>query len=342
MKHLLIIATIIALTACVKDKPNVSSGTPVQLSNSKKVYIVNEGNFMNGNSSVSLYDPGTSQVIEKFYQDQNNGVALGDVAQSMAAINSLFYIVVNNSSKIVICDEAFKLKSVINGFNSPRYILPVSNSKAYVTDLYSNGIHILNLNSNTVTGAISCPGWTERMAMVYNKVFVTNIKRNYLYVINASNDSKADSINVGPGAASVVSDKNDKVWVLSAGNQTAGIAPSLKKIDPISQQVESNFDFASTDSPNSLCLNRTKDTLYFLNGGIYRMPITATALPASPLVAKGNRTYYGLGVNPHDFTIYASDALDYIQRSNVYIFDAAGNEKSFFKAGINSNSFYFE
>ncbi|MGZ3921989.1 MAG: hypothetical protein ACXVC7_16935, partial [Bacteroidia bacterium] len=70
--------------------------------------------------------------------------------------------------------------------------------------------------------------------------------------------------------------------------------------------------------------------------------LSETSVPSSPLIPKGSHTYYGLGINPNDFTIYASDALDYIQRSNIYIFDAAGNEKSFFKAGINSNSFYFE
>jgi YVTN family beta-propeller protein len=330
------------LASCIKDKPNVTQGPEVQLSNNKKVYVVNEGNFMAGNSSVSLYDPGSSQVIEKFYQDQNNGSPLGDVAQSLLHHNSSYYIVVNNSSKIVVCDEQFKIKTVITGFNSPRYIFPVSNSKAYVSDLYSNSIQILNLNSGSITAGIPCAGWTERMVMVYNKVFVTNLKRDFLYVINAVNDSKSDSINVGPGAGNIIVDKNDKIWVLSAGSQTAGVAPSLKKIDPVTQQVETSFSFASTDSPGNLCFNRTRDTLYFLNGGVFRFPITHTVLPSSPVIPKGNRTYYGLGINPNDFTLYASDALDYIQRSNVYIFDMNGNEKSFFKTGINSNSFYFE
>jgi hypothetical protein len=342
IKNILVIALALSFTACVKDKPVIDRSGSVQLSNSKKVYVINEGNYMVGNSSVSLYDPGSSQVIEKFYQDQNNGVALGDVAQSLENINSQFYVVVNNSSRIAVCNEQFKLKSVINGFNSPRYILPVSNSKAYVSDLYSNKIHVVNLNTNTISGYIACPGWTEQMAMVYNKVFVTNVKRNYLYVINAINDNKTDSINVGPGAANIVTDKNDKLWVLSSGSQTAGIAPSLKKIDPLTQQVESSFDFAPGELPGSLCFNRTKDTLYYLNAGIFKMDINAGSLPSAPFIPKENRTYYGLGINPNDFAIYASDALDYIQRSNIYVFDAAGHEKSFFKAGINSNGFYFE
>ncbi|MGZ4100224.1 MAG: YncE family protein [Bacteroidia bacterium] len=343
MKHYFLILIVTAsLYSCVKDKPNITKGSQVQLSTNKKVYIVNEGNFMAGNSSVSLYDPGSAQVIEKFYQDQNSASPLGDVAQSMLHFNSEFYIVVNNSSKIVVCDDQFKNKGIINGFTSPRYILPVSNSKAYVSDLYANKLFIVNLNTNAITSFIPCGGWTEKMVLSYSKAFVTNIKRNYVYVINTTNDTKTDSINIGPGAADIVVDKNDKIWVLSAGNQTASVVPTLKRINPLTNLVETTINFNLSDSPNNLCMNRTKDTLYFLNGGIFRIALSETSVPSSPLIPKGSHTYYGLGINPNDFTIYASDALDYIQRSNIYIFDAAGNEKSFFKAGINSNSFYFE
>lgn len=328
--------------SCVKDKPANPVQPQVQLSGNKKVYVVNEGNFMVGNASVSLFDPGSSQVIENFYQSQNSSSFLGDVAQSLSRFNSLFYVVVNNSNKIVVCDEQFKFKASINGFTSPRYILPVSNSKAYVSDLYANKVYIVNLNSNAITGTIPCPGWTENMALAYNKAFVTNRKRNYTYVINASNDIKNDSINVGPGAGDITVDKNDKVWILSAGDKTASIVPTLKKIDPLTHVIETNLDFTLNDSPGNLCINKTKDTLYFLNGGIFRLAINALSVPAVPLIEKGSKTFYGLGINPNDYTIYASDALDYIQKANIYIFDVLGNQKHTFKAGINASSFYFE
>jgi DNA-binding beta-propeller fold protein YncE len=228
------------------------------------------------------------------------------------------------------------------GFTSPRYILPVSNSKAYVSDLYANKINIVNLNNNTVSSSISCQGWTEEMVMVYNKVFVTNKKRDYVFVIDALSDSKEDSIHVGYNSSSIVVDKYDKIWVMSAGNTTTSVLPSLKRIDPLTKQVDKSFSFTSADTPGSLCINKTKDTLYFLNQGIFRMDISSGSLPLAAFISKGSKTFYGLGVNKNDYTIYASDALDYIQKSNIYIYDASGNQKSLFKAGINSNSFYFE
>ena len=95
MKNYLFIFILFAFYSCVKDRPNSTPQPAVQLSSQKKVYVINEGNFMSSNSSISLYDPGSNSVIENFYQSQNNAI-LGDVAQSISYFNSQFYTVVNN------------------------------------------------------------------------------------------------------------------------------------------------------------------------------------------------------------------------------------------------------
>jgi DNA-binding beta-propeller fold protein YncE len=341
LRKLVYFLPLLIAAGCVKDKPVVEAQPAVTLSNNKKVYVVNEGNFTYNNSSLSLYDPGTAQAVEDFFKSQNN-VSLGDVAQSLTFFQNRFYIVVNNSGKIVICNEQLKQQTTVTGLASPRYLLPVTNSKAYVSDFKSNNIYVLNLSSSTITGSIYCPGWTEQMALIYNKAFVTNKYRNYLYVINTATDTKSDSVNVGPDAGSVVIDRNDQVWVLSSGDPAKNINASLKRINPLSLQVEKTMNFPSGAYPNSLCLNRGKDTLYYLDNGICRLSVSDFSLPSAPLVAKGSKNFYGLGVNPNDYCIYAADVLDYTQRSNVYVYDANGNQKFFFKAGINSNGFYFE
>ncbi|MBK9284113.1 MAG: hypothetical protein IPM51_07300 [Sphingobacteriaceae bacterium] len=331
----------IILSACIKDKPQVVSSQAVNLSNASKILIVNEGNFMSSNASVSLYDPGSGSVIEDYYKNQN-GTSLGDVAQSMYYFNGNYYTVVNNSGKIMVCNRDFKLTSTINGFTSPRYILPVSNGKAYVSELYGNQIKIVNLNTNQITGGIICPGWTEKMVKAYHKVFITNPQKNYCYVINSISDEKTDSVFVGINAASIVVDANDKIWVLSSGDLANSIAPLISRINPISLEIELAYAMAMSDRPTELCLNKNKDTLYYLNKGICKMSIQSNSTPSSPFISGGNRNYYGLNIDPHSNVIYVSDVLDYIQKSNVYLFDVNGNEKKFFKAGIIANSFYFE
>lgn len=332
---------IIFFSSCVKDKPGARVQPQVKLSDAKKVYVVNEGPFKgSGNGAVSLYDPATGEVIENFYEVQNK-LQLGNVAQSMTKIGRNYYIVVNNANKIIVCDEQFRKIDQIDSLTSPRYILPVTNQKAYVSDLYANELTVVDLNSNSKKGSIRCPGKTERMVLIYNKAFVTNWDKEYVYIVNTLLDAITDSIFVGSGAASIVTDKNDYIWVLASGNGSTE-AGRLTRIDAISNKVESVYLFGVTSPPGNLCLNRTGDTLYFLNGSVYRMCISDMLLPVVPFIDKGPRNFYGLGVNPNDHTIYASDALDYSQRSQVYIFNSDGSLKGDFKAGIIANCFYFE
>lgn len=319
--------------ACVKDKPQPIALQPIQLSSSNKVYVVNEGLFNAGNASVSLYDASTDNVITDIFETQN-AKNIGDVAQSISRVNGSFYVVVNNSNKVVVCDNNFKIKAQINELTSPRYLLAVSNQKAYVSDLYANTISIVNLNTNQKTSSIPCYGKTEQMCQIYGKVFVTNYDSDFLYVINSVTDKITDSVFVGKKASSIGIDKNDKIWVLG-GKQ-------LSRINPVNLNVEQALNFSASDSPFNLCFNKFKDTLYYLNSSIYRMSIHETSLPNKEFIKSEGKNFYGLGVDPNNYQVYVADAIDYVQKSSVYIFNQMGENIKSFKAGVNSNSFYFE
>ncbi len=342
IKYIFAFSTLL-LFSCVKDKPNDVLQPEVTLGGGPKVFITSEGNFGTNNASVSLYETSTGNIVSDIYKTQNNNAVLGDVCQSMTKINNKYYVVVNNSGKIAVINSSdFKLITNITGLQSPRYILPVTFSKAYVSDLYSNAISIIDLNTNTKTGSIPCSGWTEQMALIYNKAFVTNNNSGFAYVINTINDQITDSINVGPYTGSIVIDKNSKVWILSAGSSSATTVGKLLRINPVNLQVELSLNFGSTDSPSNLCINASKDTLYFLNKNLYRMEINSGTLPTSAFVTGTTNTFYGLGVSDKDFTVYVSDAIDYIQKSSILVYSPNGTLKTSFKAGINASNFYFE
>jgi YVTN family beta-propeller protein len=334
----LLLLPLILLTSCQKDEPSPDPNPPTLLSAAKKVYVVNEGNFNAGNASISLFDTGTANTSEDYFKEKNN-VALGDVAQSMCKINGDFYIVVNNSNKIVVCGSDFKIKRTITGLTSPRYVIGVSNSKGYVSDLYANGLSIVDLNTGVKTGSIALPGKTEQMVMLFSKVYVTNSARDKVYVIDAANNAIIDSIFVGMGASSLVLDKNDKLWVLSGGTSSA--SGKLSLIDPVNNSITWSQDFGLNEKAGMLCINGTKDTLWYANkDGLCRMPITSTLLPNAFITSTSN--IYGLGVHPTRYEVYVADAIDFVAKSKIYVYKTNGAEFGNFKAGFISNGFYFE
>lgn len=329
------------LFSCRKDVPPVGTDEIIIIGN-RGVYITNEGNFMFGNATVSYYDITNNSSVEDLYEPANS-IPLGDVCQSMCFFNNKAYIVVNNSGQVsVVNPETFEETTVITGFTSPRYFLPVSNNKAYVTDLYSNAVSVVDLSTNSVTGNIPCYGWTEKLVLSYGKAFVTNPQKDYLYVINTANDEISDSILIVRGAGSIAEDKNGKLWVLCSGNSSASVYAALIRINPINNAVEQTFTFGSlSDSPGKLCFNGSNDTLYFLNNGVYQMEISSFTLPTQALIAEGSMNFYGLGIDPDNGTVYVSDAIDYVQRGVILRYHPNGSFINSFLAGIIPGEFYF-
>ncbi len=343
MRFFIVIFTILFICSCVKDKPQESVSSGVAINSDKSVLIINEGNYGWGNTSVSLYDPISNGIVTDYFKQQNGGLTLGDVCQSITKYNNKYYIVINNSNKIVVVNAiGFTKTATISGFNSPRYFLPITYNKAYVSDLYANSIHVVDMNSNTITGSINCMKGTEEMALIYNKAFVINGNSDYCYVLNTVTDIITDSLFIGKEASGIVIDKNAKVWILTKGSAVSSQTPKLVRINPISLTIEQTLNFSTIDSPWRLCYNNTRDTLYYLNKGVCMFPISNLTLPISPIVSQGSKLYYGLGFNPKDYTIYVSDAIDYVQKSKIEIYNTNGSLIKSFNAGIISNGFVFE
>lgn len=322
------------------------------------VYIVNEGNFMFGNSSLSFYDPGTKRVYNQVFQARN-GVPLGDVAQSMSIWKNLGFIVVNNSGKIYIIDNSSgEYKGHISGLSSPRYVHFINEKKAYITDLYSKKITIFNPTIFQITGFIPVGNSnsefsqhsTEQMISYKNLIF-TNCWSydNKILVINSDTDQLVDSIEVFKQPNSMVIDRDNKIWVLSDGGfegspfgyEQAG----LLKIDAETHEIERTFRFDRNDHPLNLCINPTKDTLYFLNKHVWKMAVTEKHLPEKPFITAEYTSLYGgfysLAIDPINRDVYIGDAIDHRQNGLVFRYNASGKQIDSFKAGISPGDFAF-
>lgn len=331
---------LLTLFSCRKDVPPERPQENVSLSSTGGVFVLNEGNFMFSNSKISYHNLSESATIVDLYE-QTNGSGVGDVLQSMVIFNSKAYVVVNNSGKIEVCHPVTLEKlNTISGFTSPRYFLPVSNNKAYVTDLYADKVWIVNLVNNTISGSIPLNGWSEELVEVYGKVFVTNYERGKLFVIDPITDQLSDSLTLTEGAGFIRQDKNGKLWVLCSGNSSTSINPVLYILNPITLSIDQQLNLAG--SPFRLTANSTADTMYYLDNGVMRIPVDVPSVPSGPLISQGTSNFYGLGIQPLTGRIFVADAVDYIQDGRVLIYKPDGAFVKDFSVGIIPSTFVFQ
>jgi len=326
------------LPGCKKEVPPVEE--PPVLDGG--VYILSEGNYQWGNGRADYLRFADNVYSEDVFNTINQR-PLGDVVQSMKVFNGRGYIVVNNSGKIEVVDMAgFTSVGTITGLSSPRYMLPVSSTKAYVSDLYSNSVTIVDLSSLQVTGNIPVKGSTEEMLMVGETVYVTNTRTSFLYRINATTNTLTDSIAIGFAANSIVEDQGGKLWVMCAGDQPQSLNAGLYCIDPTTQQVVHHFDLGVyLQIWDKLRINGSKNKLYYLNSGVWCMDIAATTLPSSALIAQDGRLFHGIGIDPSLGNIYVSDAVDYVQHGKVFRYTPDGTLIDSLLAGIIPSEFIF-
>lgn len=333
----LFVFSLLLLTQCKSDKPNPKPEVQVtSLAGNSNVLVTNEGTFQFKNASLS-YVSGANGAVQNDIRAENKW----DVVQSAFAHQGLLYVVVNNESKIEILDDQnFSVVGTIAGLPAPRYMLMVGNAKAYVTNIYGNEISVVDLNTRTVVKRIRCEGWTEELVLHLGKVYVTNYWKPYLYVIDPATDTKNDSILIGEGAQSIVTDKFDRLVISSGGYKIPQEQSKIIFLNPYTKTIEKKIAFPM-DYPGNLRINVTKDSLYYLKTNVYKMALSATDEPSAFFISGQGKSFYGLGIDPRSNRVFVSDAVDYIQKGKIYVYTSTGVLVSQFSAGVIPNGFCF-
>lgn len=335
-------------------------------SSTSGLFVVNSGNYMSETASLSYYDFFTEDVYNDVIRDANNVYPIGDVGQSMVIRGDLGYIVLNNSGKILIIDvNTSKLKGKITGLTSPRYMHFVSDTKAYISDLYGQTItvvdpSIMDPTQNQIINRIDVSNGnanfyqhsTETMVQAGRYLFVACwMYDDQVLVVDTESDELVDSIQVGVQPNSLVIDKYNKLWVLCdggyEGSAYAHATPQLYRINVQDLQIEDSISFSMDDSPSSLITNFAKDSLFFINTDVYAHSVLSGDIPEVIIHSDTEHTgfgkgFYTLGINPYNSDIYVADAIDNAQSGIVYRFNSDGVPVDTFKVGINPTHFCFK
>jgi DNA-binding beta-propeller fold protein YncE len=344
-----------ALASCNPQDPYV----PEEFSIEHGVFVLNEGNYTFGSSSLTFYDPEADTVINSLFKRVNFdlGQSLGDVAQSLAMADGMLYIVVNNSNYIYKMDantiridttHPFKLVD----FYSPREMHFVAPNKAYVSDLYGTQLWIVNPQNMTHTGSIVMGKSTEKIVQVgrelyvsnWSKQFVQGMDNNTVQVVDINNDVKVAEITVGKEPNCLAVDKNNHVWVLCEGAtwELDGENPTLWEIDPMLKTATKRYEFTGTAM--IMKANVSGTGLYvFYNNEVRRFDIATSTLSENfSIAAPEGGMFYNMAVNPNNGDLYVTDAKNYMMNGSVYRYTEDGVLLSSFEVGIIPSAMLFK
>ncbi len=313
------------------------------------VFVMNEGNFGQANASITAYNPETGEVSQNQYEDEN-GVPIGDILQSVTEINDRLYLVVNNSHKIEVVDKATLTNIAtiqIANEASPRYVAQVSDTKAYVTNLFGNSVSVINLETNEVTGTIAVGSNPEGIVVVGNLAYVANSgfgSGNTVSVINTDSDEVVDTITVGDNPTSFKVTSNGNIWLVCVGafndfNDPNDDTPgTIYVINGNSGEVVTNFEVGG--HPGDLVISERESAAFLVNGPLMKINLNTYEIEDSSFI---NRNFYALGLSTSDESefLWGTDAKNFAQAGLAIQYDLNGVKQDSFPTGIIPGDFYF-
>ena len=351
MNKLTLIALAIGFifTACTSD----DTITPVEPRGDYEngILISSEGNFGQGNASVSYVSNDLSTVENNIFNNVNNEL-LGDTAQSMTFLGNLAYIVVNVSQKIEVVDR-FTFQSVgtiDSGLVNPRY-MTIVNNRGYVTD-WGDGtsdtddvVAIIDLTSNTVTGTISVGEGPEQIVSNGSSIYVSHKGgfgvNNIISRINVITET-VTTIPVNDVPDDMAFDNSGNLVVLCQGANLFWLTPpvetpaSIVKINTINSTVSSTLEFPTGIHPELMTYGNGK-TYFHHSDKIYALNDSDTTLPTTSII---DTPLYGFSVN--NSTLYGVKTDFLAGTGELIVYDLSSNTLTDTKAlSVGAAKVYF-
>ncbi len=341
---------VLGLHACKDD-----DGGPEVTRYESGIFIANEGPFQNGSGTVTFWDRSTGETSQDIFAAANAGAQAGNILQSIHFHNGKVFLVANNAGKVLVADgETFEKEAEIQGLAQPRYLLPVSSDKAFVTQWGADGltgsVAVLNLNTFTVEKTIPTGSGPEKMLQIGNKLYIANSGGGFggidstLAVIDLATETVVAKVTVGVNPNSLVLDKNGAIWVGCSGFTDWSDPSNPLNAPGKLVRVENETVALSITLPeqaHDVTINSDGDRLFFLGnnygGNVFEMGITETLVNLEPFAAGA---FYALDFDPVEKTILVGDAKDFQSNGEVKVFDLSGNEKRTIPAGVIPGAFW--
>jgi hypothetical protein len=210
---------------------------------------------------------------------------------------------------------------------SPRNMV-LFQDKFFVSDLYTNKIHVLRRSDLQLLNTITLPGWVEQMQIIGQELVMANVRRHKLYFLDLPSQTITDSISVPDAPMYLQLDKDGMLWVLSYGELFPETQGAITQVNPSSKSIIKSISFPLGSHPKRLQINSTGDTLLFIDKHVYKMAINATQLPSEVFINGNGKNFYALGIHQNSGDVWVGYAIDFVQSGRIYQYSASGNYKN--------------
>lgn len=337
-------------TSCENEEP---STTVPEKNSIEGMFVLNEGTFGAGNSTLSFVDLTTNTIYKDVYGKANPEVQgnLGDAGNCIAINDGKIYILTSKFVEIIDAKNCRQIKRL--EMNSPRDI-KFHNGNAYVSSYgimkdvpnYKGIVYEINTTSLEITREVTVGYQPEEMIIKGNKLYVANsVSPDYnnteydknVSVINLESYTVEKNIEVEVNLHRMEIDSKGNIYVSSRGNYN-DIASNLYVIDTNKDAVTDTLDIEVSD----MCLNNDKIfvTSAQWSNSIqgYEFSYTLYDINQNRIIPEGFITDgstndikfpYGVAVNPENNDIYVTDAINtYVpQNGTIYCFSSDGKKK---------------
>ncbi|MFP4227602.1 MAG: YncE family protein [Salinivenus sp.] len=209
------------------------------------VYVANQGNFGDGNGSVSLYDPDSETATASAIGDLNS------IVQSLALQGDRLFLTANTGGRLDVFDATDQTQQdQLAAFNGPRYLTFPTDDSALLTDQSLSGsssVHVLDVgsDSSSITASVDVPGTPEGITHTDEQVYAALggfSDTTLVATFDAGAPSSAETIDVGCAPRFVLADQDNEVFAVCSDTSEVVV------LDGATGEEQTRLDLPGTPS----------------------------------------------------------------------------------------------
>lgn len=300
------------------------------------VYVANQGNFGDGNGSVSLYNPDSETTTQSAIGDLNS------IVQSLALQSDRLFLTANTGGRLDVFDATDQTQvGQLSNFEGPRYLTFPTDDTALLTDQSFSGsssVHVLDIgsDSSTLEASVDVPGTPEGITHTGEQIYAALggfSDTTLVATFDASAPSSVETIDVGCAPRFVLADRQNEVFAVCSD------APEVVVLNGSTGEEQTRLDLPGTPStagpgqtaffaPNAeeLYVVVGEDRLTRINTSSNSVATTLGPLDGDPIGA--------VGYDAVRQELYVGHVPSFTESGTVTIHERDGTQTGSFQAGI--------